>query len=57
VAATSENVRNGNYPMSRPLTLVTKELPAGLVKAFLEFALSSQVSDLVKEFSFVPYVD
>jgi phosphate transport system substrate-binding protein len=57
VSATSENVRNGNYPMSRPLTLVTKELPAGMVKAFLEFALSSQVTDLVKEFGFVPYVD
>jgi len=56
-AATSENVRNGNYPLARPLTLITKELPTGHVKAFLEFSLSSQVTDLVKEHSFVPYVD
>jgi phosphate transport system substrate-binding protein len=57
VAATSRNVATGNFPISRPLTLVTKNLPAGLVKEFIEFSLSSQVFDLIPAFDFVPYSD
>jgi phosphate transport system substrate-binding protein len=57
VAATSKNIRNGNFPISRPLTLVTRELPKGLARTFIEFALSSQVTDLVLTHDFVPYLD
>jgi phosphate transport system substrate-binding protein len=57
VAATSKNIRNGNFPISRPLTLVTRELPKGLARTFIEFALSSQVTDLVIAHDFVPYLD
>ncbi|MBI1920883.1 MAG: phosphate ABC transporter substrate-binding protein [Geobacter sp.] len=57
VAATSRNVRSGNFPISRPLLLVTKSLPKGLAKAFIEFSLSPQVADLIMAHDFVPYTD
>ena len=57
VAATSRNISNGNFPISRPLTLVTKSLPTGLAKEFIEFSLSSQVMDLILTHDFVPYQD
>ncbi|WP_198019587.1 phosphate ABC transporter substrate-binding protein [Pseudogulbenkiania sp. MAI-1] len=57
VPATSKNIRNGNFPISRPLTLVTKTTPSGLTRTFIEFALSPQVTDLVQANDFVPYLD
>ena len=54
VAATSENVANGKFPLSRPLNLVTKSPPEGLVKEFIDFARSDKVHDLIREQSFVP---
>lgn len=57
VPASSKNIRNGNFPISRPLTLVTRSTPSGLARAFIEFALSSQVTDLVQANDFVPYLD
>src|SRR5262249_30660971 len=54
VAATTENIANGKFPLSRPLNLVTREAPAGLVKEFIDFARSPRVHDLVREQSFVP---
>lgn len=55
VTATSRNIVTGNYPLSRPLTLVTKALPSGLTKAFIEFALSSQAVETIRTMGFVPY--
>jgi phosphate transport system substrate-binding protein len=57
VAATIHNVRNGSFPISRPLTLVTRGLPTGTVKAFIDFSLSSQVTEIVRQHNFVPYLD
>lgn len=54
IAATTENVQNGTFPLSRPLNLVTKTQPQGLDKAFIEFAQSPQVHDIVKKQDFVP---
>jgi phosphate transport system substrate-binding protein len=54
VAATSENVANGTFPLSRPLNLITKGPPEGLVKEFIDFASSDKVHDLIREQSFVP---
>jgi phosphate transport system substrate-binding protein len=56
VGATTENVRNGTFPISRPLNLVTKMKPEGLVKDFVTFAQSKDVNDIVKEQFFVPVV-
>jgi len=57
VAATQKGVRSGNFPISRPLLLVTKDLPAGLAKEFIRFSLSAQVTDIVITHDFVPYLD
>lgn len=54
VAASTKNVANGTFPISRTLNLVTRDAPQGMVKELIEFALSPKVHDLVKELSFVP---
>jgi len=56
VPASSRSVRSGNYPLSRPLTLVAQGTPTGKTRAFIEFCVSS-VTDLVLAFDFVPYLD
>ncbi|NEP12935.1 MAG: phosphate ABC transporter substrate-binding protein [Symploca sp. SIO2C1] len=54
VAATTENVQNGTFPLSRSLTLVTKNQPEGLDQQFIQFARSPEVQDIVQEQNFVP---
>ncbi len=54
VLATTENIKLGLYPLSRPLNLVTKASPEGLQKKFIEFATSSEVNTLVQQQYFVP---
>lgn len=57
VAPTSRNIITGNYPITRPLTLVTKGLPAVTAKAFIDFCLSSAVVDVIEQYDFIPYED
>ena len=52
--ATPETVAHGEFPISRPLNLVVREAPAGLVAAFVEFARSPTVHDLIEAQFFVP---
>lgn len=54
VAASVENVRNGSFPLARPLNLVTKTEPTGLAKSLIDFARSKDVHDLVEAQFFVP---
>lgn len=54
VAASVDNVRNGTYPLSRQLNLVTRNTPKELVKRFIDFARTEQVHDLVEAQYFVP---
>lgn len=54
IAANTENVKNGQFPMSRILNFVTKTEPTGLQKKFIEFALSKEATDLIKKDYFVP---
>lgn len=56
IAATTENVRNGTFPLARQINIVTKTEPQGLAKKFIDFARSPAVVDLVKEQYFVPIV-
>ncbi len=57
IPASLETVRTGIFPLSRPLTLVTKATPKGLTKTFIQFAQSSQVHDLILNQYFVPLQD
>ncbi len=57
VAASTESVRTGAFPLSRPLHLVTRTSPSGLAKAFIEYAQSQAVYDLIRQQYFVPLAD
>ncbi|MDD5438718.1 MAG: phosphate ABC transporter substrate-binding protein [Candidatus Omnitrophica bacterium] len=48
------NVVDGKYPISRPLFLYTNGVPGGLVKKFVDFALSKEGQDIVLATDFVP---
>lgn len=54
VAASVANVRDGRFPLSRPLNLVTKGTPGALARRFIEFARSEAVNDLIEAQFFVP---
>lgn len=54
VAATVSNVRDGLFPLSRPLNLVVKGQPSDLAARFIAFARSGDVDDLVTAQFFVP---
>lgn len=54
VAATIENVRNGSFPLARPLHLVTLDPPSELAREFIEYAQTKDVVDLIEEHYFVP---
>ncbi len=55
VSASVANVKNGSYPLSRPLNLVVKaETETDLAKEFIAFSQSAAINDLVKEQYFVP---
>ncbi len=53
-APVMENVRDNSYPISRPLLLYTKGQPQGIVKAFVDFALSAEGQEIVRKTDFVP---
>lgn len=54
VTASVDNVRNQTFPLSRPLNLIVKERPKGIIKDFIAFAVSTQVDDLIEAQYFVP---
>lgn len=54
VIPTIENVLNGTYPISRPLLVYTNGTPSGIVKKFVDFALSDEGQKIVLATDFVP---
>lgn len=54
VEAETASVRNGLYPLSRELNLVTQEQYNALVKNFIDFSQSPAVIDLIEAQYFVP---
>jgi phosphate transport system substrate-binding protein len=50
---TRDAVQSGAYPLKRPLILVTKDMPAGDMKAFLDFMLTSEAQAIIGK-KFVP---
>ncbi|HMS84113.1 MAG TPA: phosphate ABC transporter substrate-binding protein [Nitrospira sp.] len=57
VNASTETVRNGTFPISRPLHIVTRTPPVGLAKAFIDYAQSKAVHDTIKQQYFVPLAE
>ncbi len=54
VKASVENVENGKYPLTRELNLVIKGKQTKPVKKFINFVLSKNAHDMIKEHYFVP---
>jgi len=54
VQPTIENVVSNAYPISRPLLMVTRGNPAGLVARFLDFVLGVEGQKIVARIDFVP---
>ncbi|MFI5182453.1 MAG: substrate-binding domain-containing protein [Thermoanaerobaculia bacterium] len=52
-APVREAVQRGAYPLKRPLILVTKDVPAGDAKAFLDFMLTPEAQAIIGT-KFVP---
>jgi len=53
IEATTATVKAGTFPLGRPLVLVTKADTSPLIDAFVTFAVSSAVDDLIEGQSFV----
>lgn len=51
------SIRDGSWPLSRPLNLVTRSVPTGLAQAFVQFALSSSSKSAILDNDFVPYTN
>lgn len=47
-------VRNGSYPIARPLFMYTNGNPAGLSEQFIQFILSKEGQNIVRNNGFVP---
>jgi phosphate transport system substrate-binding protein len=54
IQPTIENVISQAYPISRPLLMVTRGQPVGLVARFLNFVLSAAGQKIVVKIDFVP---
>ena len=54
VFPSEETVRNGTYPLVRPLYIYTRGEPQGALREFLEFLLGPQGQRVVREQGFIP---
>jgi ABC-type phosphate transport system substrate-binding protein len=57
IPASTRTLRERAYSLSRPLLLVTQDVPEGVQKRLVDFALSRAVNDLHEKHGFVPYED
>jgi len=53
VAATVANVLSADYPISRPLYFLTKTDPTGIVKAFIDYCLSTEAQPIVVDEGYI----
>lgn len=54
VAPTAANVRNGSYPISRYLYLYAASAPEGPIKQFVDWVLSNEGQNIVREVGYIP---
>ena len=49
VAATNENVKQGTYPLARPVVFLTRGEPRPIVQAFIQYVLSAEAQQLLEQ--------
>ena len=54
IPPTIETVKEGTYPIARPLYMYTRGEPTGAIKDYLDWVLSPEGQAIVKELGFVP---
>lgn len=54
IAATSENIENGSYNLSRPFLFVALSEPTGLAKEFIDYILSPEGQKLLNNEGLIP---
>ncbi len=54
ILPTIENVKSGQYYISRPLLMYTNGEPQGIVKEFIDFILSKEGQQIIRQIDFVP---
>lgn len=57
VEATVENVKSGDYTLSRPFNIATKGEPTGVAKDFINFILSADGQAIVEEENYIKVDD
>ena len=55
IEPTGENVKNGNYEIARPFTVVTGENPSEITEDFLKFILSTEGQEIVEGKGYIPF--
>jgi phosphate transport system substrate-binding protein len=54
IACTSEEIIKGNYSLVRPIFFLTKETPKDKIKEFIDYTLSKQGQDIIKQNGLIP---
>lgn len=57
VEASGENIMNNTYILARPFLFVTKDVPTGLTKDFIDFILSSEGQKILSGEGLIPIVE
>ncbi len=57
VAPTADNVKSGNYAISRPFNIATNGEAQGLAKDFIDFILSQEGQNIITEEGYISVVD
>lgn len=57
VAPAPASIRDGSYPMSRPLFLVTNGPPSGAAKRFIDYVVSAEGQELVARHGYLTLAD
>ena len=55
IPPSSHSIRDGSWPMTRSLTLVTRSVPKGLAKEFIQYILLPGTRAVIKANGFIPY--
>lgn len=54
VEATTDNAKNGTYPIARPFNFIVKGEAEGLTKAFIDWVLDTEAQEIVAREGFIP---
>ena len=54
IDATEATVRDATYPLARPLFMYTNGTPGGMTKDFIDYIMSADGQEIVREAGFVP---